>query len=152
MGDTDVFVLEFTRSPEAFREILMNDGVLSGIANELSNACPVARNGLGHPYVFVQPQKYHQMVRFLTDVGVCCATRNRVWDSMPPRFVIVDAEHGSWVESLVASLPRHHHCYLRRKVLLSLGMLGMAHSHFELQDYLANPSHECVAGHLLAWA
>ena len=165
MGTDDVFVFEFTRTPEAFRDILMNDGVLRGIADELSNslAGQVGPHVRTHgPHVFVRPTKYHQLVRFLTEVGVWRMpppfgdhdTRFRppchqVWATMPPRFVIVDAELGSWVELLVASLPKRHNVKLRHKVLVCLGMVP---SHFELQDYLAHPSHECVAGHLLTWA
>ena len=43
MGEGDVLVLEFTRTLAALQEILMNDGVLSGMTNMLSNT-------LGRPY------------------------------------------------------------------------------------------------------
>ena len=152
MDEGDVLVLEFTRTPKEFREILLNDGLLCVVANQLSNAfgneSAFPQSGHGRPYVFVQPHKYQQVVRFLTDVGLPHARYHQLWDSMPPRFCIVDAELGSWVESLVASLPYKHNCKLRHKTLVCL---GMTHPHFELQDYLAHTSHECVAGHLLTW-
>lgn len=154
--EDDVFVFEFTRTPAAFREALMGDGYLMGVANELTNTLggqPGVHPVFGRygPYVFVRPHKYHQVMRFLTDVGV---RRGRpaqdllVWDAMPPRFVIVDVDLGSWVEGLIATLPERHRIHVKQKIRVSLDMVR---AHFELQDYLAHAPHECVAGHLLTW-
>ena len=149
MGEGDVLVLEFTRTHAALQEILMNDGVLSGMTNVLSNTLgepAFPQIAYGRPYVSVEPHKYHQVVRFLLYVGVRRAKHHWVWDSMPQRFV--DVELGSWVESLVPSLQCRRNFRVRHKLPVCL---GMAHAHFELQDYLAHTSHECVSGHLLTW-
>ena len=132
MGEGDVLVLEFTHTPAELQEILMNDGVLRGLTNEPSNTFnepAFPQTAYGHPYVFIEPHKYHQVLRFLTDGGVRRAQHHWVWDSMPQCFVIVDVELGSWVESLVASIPCRLNAHVRHKILVCSGMV---HAHFEL--------------------
>ena len=89
MGEGDVLVLEFTHTPAELQEILMNDGVLRGVTNEPSNTFnepAFPQTAYGRPYVFIEPQ-YHQVLRFLTDVGVRRAQHHWVWDSMPQCFL-----------------------------------------------------------------